>query len=79
MEPTFTHTCHHDRKTTCARCVQRVVEHNAEVQEDELKKELLVMYLRAEHGPKTVHAILGGTEHGLQLYEEIKTEAEKII
>lgn len=78
MEPTFTHTCHQGRSIPCAACAQQEIRHSVNVQADALKKELTVLYLRGEHGPQTVHAIIGGTEKGKKLYEEIAEQARKI-
>lgn len=78
MEPRFTHSCHHNRKTNCAACAQEAVEADVLVQEQALRDELLVLFLREDHGPKTVHAILGGTRRGQRIYDDIKARAAEL-
>ena len=80
MEPRFTHNCHHDRPTNCPACAQAaVLNDDAAIQREALVNELIVMWLREDKGPQMVHAILGGTENGRHVYEQIKTKAEGIM
>lgn len=54
------------------------IKRSAQVQEEALINELLVMYLREDQGPQMVHAILGGTVNGRRKIEEIRERAKKI-
>lgn len=58
--------------------VREMILDGIKAQEDALKDELLVIYLRQANGPQIVHGILSGTKSGERIFEDIQTAALRI-